>query len=171
MNSAFGERTRYALYALLAALGVFAYFALSDDEQAPIQATARRTTQNEVLPQLHLVETDVRRDPARDLFAFFKAVQIEEQASLMEASRDPIPAPTVQPEGLDALAGIQVLGLVRNPDSVTILLRDNNTLMTVALGERFGTGNALYVKSIEGKTVIVIDSASRASRSFELSEE
>lgn len=126
--------------------------------------------QNEALPQLHLVETDVRREPGRDLFAFFKASPVEEQVPA-GAPRDTIPAPAVQTEAPNALAGIQVLGLVRSTGSVTILLRDNNTLMTVALGEHFGAGDALYVQSIEDRNVIVIDSASRASRSFALSEE
>ena len=92
------------------------------------------------------------------------------------AAPPPAPEPELSPaapSAPDLLSDIQVDGVVRRGNSVTVLVRLGSAPMplTVGLGERFGTGDALVVQSVEGRRVIVFDNGSQTSRTFTLSEE
>ena len=163
------ERFRYVAYAILAAAAALAYFLLgSGTEQLPIEV-ARKTMQNEELPVLQLLDSEVEREARRDLFAFGGGGTVT-AVTLPPASFTP-DQPDSQPEKPSLLANIQALGIVRRNDAVTILVRVGTQLLTVGLGEPFGEGDALHVESIEGRDVVIVERSSGNSRKFRLSEE
>ena len=74
------ERVRYAAYTLLAAIAVIAYFWLDlDPGHAPVETT-RNFGQNEELPLLQSLDSDVSQESRRDLFAFVKGGPVTEPA-------------------------------------------------------------------------------------------
>jgi len=160
------ERLRYGAYALMAAAAVAAYFWLSSDpDQTAIEA-ARKAIPSEDLPILHALDTEVEQDARRDLFAFgggAPGVEMTPPAAIMPDQ------PAI--ERPDLLASVQPMGVVRTNESITILVRVGNRLMTVGLGEPFGDGEALRVDSIQGRNVLIVDRTSGTSRNFRLSEE
>ncbi len=160
------ERLRYLAYALVAAGAAWAYFMLDAD---PGQERVRRSIQEDDLPELRLIERDTHHDTGRDLFLFAK-----NEGGIVETP----PALTPPPEPLDTmdrkpdrLSDVQVLGLVRRPGSAKVLVKVGTSLADVPLGEPFGEGDLLRVKSIEGPNVVIEDSSSKNSRTFTLSEE
>ena len=121
------------------------------------------------MPELRLIERDMRQGTERDLFAYVKNI---------EAAAGPSPAITLLPEPTEAalhkpdlLNEVQVLGLVRRPDSATVLVKLGTSLVDVPLGKPFGEGNLLTVRSIEGPNVVIEDKSSKSARTFTLSEE
>ncbi len=163
------ERLRYAAYALLAAAAVFAYFWLnSDSDQLPVEA-ARRAVSSEDLPILQTLDTEVEQEARRDLFVFGGGDTAVAPPPLPASLTPDQPQPA--PEKPDLLANVQAVGVVRRNNSVTVLVRVGTRLLTVALGEPFGDGDALRVNSIEGRNVLIVDKTSGSSRNFRLSEE
>ncbi len=160
------ERSRYGAYAVLAAVAVLAYFWLaSGPEQSPMEA-ARKSTQTEELPVLQTLDSEVEQEAHRDLFVFGSGAPLA-QAPPPPASVTPDPE-TAKPS---LLTSVQALGIVRRSESVTILVRVGAQLLTVGLGKSFGEGNALQVKSIRGRDVVIVEKSSGSSRNFRLSEE
>ncbi len=163
------ERARYGAYAVLTAVAMLAYFGLdSGPEQLPSEA-ARKTIQSEDLPVLQPLDSEVEQEARRDLFAFGSGGPVTEVML-------PLSGPTDQPESPPAeapslLANVQALGIVRRSESVTILVRVGNQLLTVGLGEPFGEGNGLHVESIEGRNIVIAERSSGNTRNFRLSEE
>ena len=170
MTASFDERLRYGSYAIAAVLALIAYFWLDAEPDRPTQAVARNFLENEGLPQLRLLENGTRREARRDLFAFVNHAQTELQATPIFPAPEAVTS-EASPRTPDLLSNLQVMGLVRQTDSVTILVRVGTALITVGLGEQFGAGDALSVQSVEGRRVIIFDNASRTSRTFVLSEE
>jgi hypothetical protein len=169
MTANFNERMRYAAYAIVAVLALAVYILSGSPDEIPGGRTALAPVQSEGLPPLRLLEAEGGREPLRDLFAFARAGG-ENDAPPPVAF--PVPAPTgSQPVAPDLLADIQVVGLVRHTDSITVLIHLQSRLITVGLGEKFGAGEALSVQSVEGRNVTITDSTSQKSRIFALSEE
>ena len=170
MTVSINERLRYAVYATFAILTVAAYFWLDAGQDQPVEA-ARKLLQTEGLPRLRPLESAAHSEPRRDLFAYFKPAETVIQPAAPPAPSEPEPAAT--PTVADLLSDLQVDGVVRQGNSVSVLVRLGNAPMpiTVAPGERFGTGEALDVQSVEGRTVIVFDNNAHISRTFVLSEE
>jgi hypothetical protein len=158
---------RYAAYGILVAGATMVYFALdSDNNQSRI---LRSPLHQEDLPELRLIERDVRQGGERDLFAFAKS---------NDAAPMPMPAISLASDPADAelrkpdlLSEVQVLGLVRRPDSANVLVKLGTSLLDIPLGKPFGEGDVLTVRSIEGINVVIEDKSSRASRTFTLSED
>jgi hypothetical protein len=163
------ERFRYGAYAVLAAAAALAYFLLDfGPEQRPIEAT-RKAIQNEELPVLQPLDSEVEQEARRDLFAFGGGGSVTElilppASSALDQSGSPAEKPSL-------LANVQALGVVRRSGSVTILVQVGTQLLSVGLGEPFGEGDALYVESIGGRDVVIVEKSSGNSRNFRLSEE
>lgn len=173
MTASFSERLRYAAYAILAVLAAAAYLLLDTGADQPAADAARKVLHAEGLPQLRQLESAALREPRRDLFAFFKPAEPEIQVAPPPPAAEPEPAATTAPSAPDLLSDVQVDGVVRRGNSVTVLVRLGSAPMalTVGLGERFGAGDALNVQSVDGRRVIVFDNSSQTSRTFTLSEE
>ncbi len=115
------------------------------------------------------MERDVQQGSRRDLFAFAKSGEGAAEAAPVIA-----PAPESAEVALqkpDPLSAIQVLGLVRRPNSATVLVKLGTSLLEVPLGKPFAEGDLLIVRSIEGPNVVIEDRTSKNSRTFTLSEE
>ncbi len=169
MVSQIGVPLRYAAYAIVTLAVLAAYILLGTEADQPTGPARRGQMQTASLPELSLFESDARREPRRDLFAFASAGAIQEQPA-------PVFAPQDIQDGIaarepDLLAGLTVFGIVRHSDTISILLNPGNGLTSVELGERFGPQGALAVQSVEGRNVIVADTVSKKSRVFTLSEE
>ncbi len=164
------ERLRYAAYAILAILAAAAYLLMDMGQDQPAPEAARKFIQGEGLPQLRPLENATRREPRRDLFAFGRPIEAEEQVAA-PLPPEPVAAAPAEPGAPDLLSDLQVDGVVRRGDTVEVLVHLGAAPITVRLGEPFGTGDALRVQSVEGRRVIVFNNSSRTSRTFTLSEE
>jgi hypothetical protein len=174
MKLSVNERLRYVAYAMFAILAVAAYFWLEAREDRPAAEGARKFLQAEGLPQLRPLESAAHLEPRRDLFAYFKPAEAGIQPAAPPPASEPELAPAMPVPGPpDLLSAVQVDGVVRQGDSVSVLIRlgDAPLPITVTPGERFGSGEALAVQSVQGRTVIVFDNNAGASRTFVLSEE
>jgi len=164
------ERLRYASYALVA-LGAFAGYLWLDTEGNEVQPVGiPSAVQSDVLPEISLYASAAHRAGTRDLFAFvsFNGETEAPPQVVLPIAPDPATAGADEP---DTFAGVQVMGLVRRSDAITILLREGPSLKTVALDEPFGAQGRLAVQSIQGRDVVIIDKASRRARAFTLSED
>jgi hypothetical protein len=171
MTVSFGERLRYAAYAILAVLAIAAYFLMDTGQDRMGPGAARLPGPGEGLPWLRTFEGTGQREARRDLFAYGGATPGE--------AEPPPPPPVIEqavappPAIADPLSGIRVDGLVRQRGVTMVLVRLPTAPIpiTVALGERFGAGDALSVQSVEDRKVTVFNNSMQTSRIFTLSEE
>ncbi len=174
MTIDFNTSWRYAAYAITAALGLAAYVWLGTAASNVPPLGGRSLPHIDKLPVLTLLDAGSGREARRDLFVYVKAVQNVDQASALRSLPDAAPAPVpveLAAPKIDLLADLKVMGIVHQPEAITVLLRIGTTIRTVAVGERFGAGAALSVQSVEGRHVKIVDNTSLASRTFTLSEE
>jgi hypothetical protein len=168
MTANFNIKGQHVMYCAVTTLAAAAYLWLGDDSYSPPE-TLGRPFVGEELPALSLVEGGIPAEGRRNLFAFVKPDQTPEPA-LVTA---PLPALRVEapPQDADLLADLKVVGVVRRPGVTTVLLQIGAKLSTVALGERFGTGDALSVEAVQGSNVLIVDNNTKNSKLFPLSEE
>jgi hypothetical protein len=165
MIAGFGERLRYGAYGITAVFAVLAYFWADAESDGTAPSAARRPISGESLPVLRLVDTETRPKAGRDLFAFVRTGPADvETPPVLAAAETASGRP-------DLLTNLDVIGLVRRAGSVTILLHEGASLITVELGQRFGADDALSVQSIDGRQVLIVDNVSHTSRTFTLTEE
>ncbi|ADP71061.1 hypothetical protein Rvan_1819 [Rhodomicrobium vannielii ATCC 17100] len=170
MALSMGERLRYAAYGLVA-LGAFAgYLWLETEENEVQRAGIAEAVPSDTLPEIGLYASAAHRAGIRDLFAFvsFNGETEAPPQVVLPIAPDPVMARADEP---DSFSGVQVMGLVRRSDTITILLREGPSLKTVALDEPFGAQGRLAVQSVQGRDVVIIDKASRRARAFTLSED
>jgi hypothetical protein len=159
-------RLRYTAYVLLAFFAAAAYLLPEAMQEQADTGTIRKLNQDEGLPQLRQLENAVHADVRRDLFAFTSAARTE---TLNRA--EPAAAPAASAS--NPLSGVLVAGVVRRGASTLVLVRIASAPepITVELGERFGGGNALSIRSVEGRKVTVLDNDTGITRTFMLSED
>jgi hypothetical protein len=170
MTMNFGERLRYAAYAAAAVLAIVAYLLLDTGQDPAGPGSARNLAEGEGLPGLHTFGSGSQRDGRRDLFAFGRTeAEPDIPPPPPEVEQASAPAPTVA----DPLSDIRVDGLVRQRGITMVLVRvpAAPVPISVALGERFGTDNALSVQSVEDRKVTVLNNSTQTTRIFTLSEE
>jgi hypothetical protein len=161
-------KSRYITYAAIMAAAAAAYVWLGQAAYPPA-TSAGTPIAGEELPAVRFLDNGIQAKASRDLFSFVKFEQPEaaQPVSVIEA---PHPVTDVAPNpGL--LADLKVIGLVRRPNEVTILLQMGTTISAVGLGERFGPSDALSVEAVQGANVMIADKVQNASRLYVLSEE
>jgi hypothetical protein len=170
MTLSMSERLRFAVYALIA-LGAIAGYVWLDTAEMEIRAAGKpNLVQSDAFPEIKLYTSTAQRTGTRDLFSFVSFNGETEAPPQIDLPIAPDPAMATADEP-DSFVGVQVMGLVRRSDTITILLREGPSLKTVALDEPFGAQGRLAVHSIQGRDVVVIDKASRKARTFTLSED
>ncbi|MGO9171663.1 MAG: hypothetical protein ACLP7P_06825 [Rhodomicrobium sp.] len=171
MTSNFSINWRYAAYGTVTVLAAAAYLWLGEASYSPPESAGRPLAADE-LPSLRLLDDHVQAEGHRDLFAFVKPDHTPEpaQPASLIASMPP-PRIGIAAQEPDLLSNLKVIGLVRRPGEVTVLLQIGTTLSTVGLGERFGAGDALSVTAIQGRNVVVVDNNAKTSKIYALSEE
>jgi hypothetical protein len=159
-------RLRYTAYGLLALLAAAAYLLPDAVQEQADAGTIRRVDQDEGFPQLRQLENAGHAGAGRDLFAFASAARTE-----TPSPAEPAAAPAASASS--PLSSVQVAGVVRQGASTLVLIRIASAPepITVGLGERFGGGNALSIRSVDGRRVTVFDNDTGVSRAFLLSED
>ncbi len=170
MTAHFNLNWRYGAYGAVTVLVAIIYLCLGDASDPQPEAGGRPSAANE-LPGLRFLDDVAQVESHRDLFSFVRPAHTPEPAQPASVIAL-MPPPRIQTaQEPDPLSNLKVLGLVRRSSEVTVLLQIGTTLNTVRLGERFGTGDALSVRAIQGRNVTIEDSNARTSKTYALSEE
>ena len=171
VDTGLNSKRRYVLYAAVSVLAAGAYLWMGAAPAPPPVSNGRDHSEVE-LPALNSFDYGFEAQERRDLFSFVKYVE-QKPVSVAPPPvvTKPVPRANEVPSHPDLLANLKVIGLVRHPDEVSVLLQIGTQLRTVALGERFGEGDSLEVAAIEGRNVHIVDQVAKTSRTFVLSEE
>ena len=168
MGNDLGATWRYAGYAALLVAGGIAYWWLGSQQSASTGSHMSARSDFDSLPPLGTLDSEGDSSSRRDLFGYG-----EPERPAVEQAPPPPPPQIVEsaPAQPDLLADVKVIGLVRRGTATSVFIQSGAAIRSVRVGDHFGEGNALAVKSVQGRDVTVVDTQSNVTKIYTLSEE